>query len=151
MEINGYPNYLIYKDGRVFSKKRNIFLKASLSPAGYYRVRLYANKTNRLILVHRLVGENYIPNPDNLPQVDHINRNKIDNRIENLRWVSHSDNIHNRGLFRNNTSGHINISKHDGDWWYRNRRFNIRRTFKSKMDALCFKYIVLLKIKSGVI
>ena len=45
---------------------------------------------------HRLIGEQFIPNPDNLPQIDHINRDRTDNHINNLRWVSRSDNDKNR-------------------------------------------------------
>ena len=43
--------------------------------------------------LHRLVAQNFIPNPDNKPEVNHINANKSDNRVENLEWVSHQDNM----------------------------------------------------------
>jgi hypothetical protein len=46
---------------------------------------------------HRLIALQFIPNPDQLPEVDHINHNRVDNRILNLRWVSASDNMFNRG------------------------------------------------------
>jgi len=51
---------------------------------------------NKHYAVHRLIAEAFLPNPDNLPQVDHINRNKKDNRLENLRWVTAEENSRNR-------------------------------------------------------
>lgn len=45
---------------------------------------------------HRIIGQQFIPNPNNLPQIDHINGNRSDNRLENLRWVSVSDNQRNK-------------------------------------------------------
>lgn len=62
---------------------------------GYLKV-LYKGKYYQ---VHRLVAEVFIPNPMNKPEVDHINRNKQDNRVENLRWATHSENCENRDLF----------------------------------------------------
>jgi hypothetical protein len=109
MEITGYENYLIYDDGRVFSKKTNKFLKYNKSNTGYYDVQLYKNKKSKHLSIHRLIGLHYIPNPQNLPQVDHINRIRTDNRIENLRWVSISKN--NSNIIRPNTSGLHHIRK----------------------------------------
>ena len=66
MEISEFENYLIYDDGRVFSKKRGIFLKVSKNNRGYYLVKL-SNKIQKFFSVHRLVAIHYIPNPENLP------------------------------------------------------------------------------------
>ena len=120
MEICGFENYLIYDDGRVFSKKRGIFLKVSKNNRGYYYVQL-SNKIQKLYRVNRLVALYYIPNPENLPQVDHIDGNKLNNRVENLRWCSSSDNLKNTGPRKQNTSGFKNIcwNKEKNKWGVR--------------------------------
>lgn len=58
---------------------------------GYLRVRI----SGKQYLVHRLVAETFVRNPKNKPEVDHLNRNRTDNRAENLRWTSHSQNMRN--------------------------------------------------------
>ncbi len=154
MEIQDFPNYLIFDDGKVFSKNRNKFLKSSRTSRGYSQVILRKDGTSVQFRIHRLVATHFIPNPDNLPMVDHINRDKLDNRVQNLRWSSRIDNNQNRGKQLNNTAGHKGISYHirDNAWEYKKeyRKKKIRKRFKTKAEALCFKYIILLKIKSGL-
>ena len=84
MEITGYTNYLIYDDGRVYSKKRNKFLKPTLSrkKIGYLKLSLCDNNKKTNFTIHRLVALHYIPNPQNKPEVDHINSIRTDNRLE---------------------------------------------------------------------
>ena len=62
---------------------------------GYLRVNLYKNNSHKNYAVHRLVAEAFIPNPNNKPFIDHINTIKDDNRAENLRWVTHKENMNN--------------------------------------------------------
>ena len=152
MEINGYENYLIYEDGRVFGKKRNKFLKPGINRDGYKQVILYNEETIKSHTIHRLVAKHYIPNPENKPCVDHINRITTDNRIENLRWATVSENGQNTIKQNNNTSGHKNISysKSDNKWKFQ-KRINNKRTqkyFKSKIDCICYKFIFMLKVKA---
>ena len=63
---------------------------------GYICVNLNDNDRRRRCYKHRLIAEQFIPNPDNLPEVDHIDHNRKNNRIENLRFVSHSTNQKNK-------------------------------------------------------
>jgi len=110
MEIEGYENYLIYPDGKVQNKKTKRYLKPG-EHNGYLQVNLCKDGIYKTIMIHRLVAIHYIPNSDNKPQVDHINRDKKDNRIENLRWATRSENGQNREKNKNNKSSGIkNIS-----------------------------------------
>ena len=148
MEIEGFPDYLIYPDGRVWSKRRNIFMKGQQHKLGYMLISLNGGKTK---LIHRLVAEHYIPNPENKNEVDHINRIRQDNRVENLRWATRQENIENTGLSMKNTSGHKYIGwvKERNKWkFHRKGKFNKIKYFDNKIDAICYKFIYNLKIKS---
>ena len=113
MEIKDYPNYLIYEDGRVYTNnKRKGFLKPNVNKKGYHILNLYCNGKQKMFSVHRLVALHYIPNPDNKPQVDHIDRNKQNNHVSNLRWVTSQENIDNRDLISNTGEKYISYQKH---------------------------------------
>ena len=93
-EINGFENYSISDDGLVMNSKGE-FLKPTTDNYGYKQLTLckYGVKVNKRI--NRLVAEAFIPNPNNYPEVDHINQKRDDDRIENLRWISSSGNGRN--------------------------------------------------------
>ena len=110
MEINGYPDYLIYDDGRVFSKKRRIFLKPGINGPGYNIVGLCQDSKAKSVQVHKLVAIHYISNPENKPCIDHIDRNKLNNHVSNLRWATYSENLQNTEVRNNNELGIKNIS-----------------------------------------
>ena len=80
-------NYSITRDGQVWSHFSNRYMKLSKSTFGYLRCKVQGKD----LMVHRAVAQTYLPNPDNLPEVAHLNRNKTDNRVENLRWMSISE------------------------------------------------------------
>ena len=81
--------YVVKEDGTVFSQVRQRVLKPQKTKSGYLQVRI----DGKLLYVHRLVAEKYIPNPDNLPQVNHLNGDKADNRVENLEWCTAKQNM----------------------------------------------------------
>lgn len=90
--IKDYPHLLISRTGRVWSTTYDKELHPHLTNRGYLRVNLSKDKTVKRVSVHRLVAEAFIPNPGNLPAVDHIDGNKLNNSVENLQWITQSDN-----------------------------------------------------------
>lgn len=107
LPIQGYEGlYEVSDFGRVRSLDRIVgrhtqgdFAKAGqirtphLTPKGYARIQLSREGQGRNYMVHRLVAEAFIPNPDDLPEVNHKNGNKADNRVDNLEWITSSDNL----------------------------------------------------------
>lgn len=93
--IEGYEGrYEISNLGRVKSFYREeTILKPTTSFNGYYRLSIRINKTRKTIKVHRLVAKAFIPNPNNYPQVNHIDGNKKNNNLNNLEWCNSKMNI----------------------------------------------------------
>ena len=94
--VKGFKKYLVNKKGDVYSLSRNILLKAKENSTGYLHYRLVKNTGDTsafLYFLHRLIAIHFIPNPENYPVVRHLNDKKRDNRLENLAWGTHSDNM----------------------------------------------------------
>lgn len=88
--------------GRRFDNKY-LILKQKINRLGYCEVTLYKDGKQKTFLVHRLLAKAFIPNPKNLPAVNHINGIKSDNRLENLEWVTSSENT--RHAYERNVNG----------------------------------------------
>ena len=84
-----FPNYKIYFDGRVYTTRQNIFIKKSTDKYGYINVQLNNKGKMKNFKLHRLLAMCFFPHNSNLDkiQIDHINRIRNDNRLENLRFA----------------------------------------------------------------
>ena len=110
--LRDYPGYVIYNTGKVYSEKTNKFLKPTKSKWGYSIVHLSLNNKGRSKYIHRLVGECFIgPRPSDL-DTDHIDRNKDNNNVTNLRYISKTRNNLNRNTLKNNQSGDVGVFFH---------------------------------------
>ena len=89
-KIKGYEDYYVTKSGKIFSTLSNKELKYDRSCRGYCKVKLMDRRLGRFIAlqVHRIVATQFIPNPRNLPEVNHKDGNKINNSIYNLEWCT---------------------------------------------------------------
>jgi hypothetical protein len=90
VKIEDYPNYMISPKGQVYNSKLKTLMNAS--DEGYERLSLRNENGRFKINVHRLVAKTFIPNPDDLPVVNHIDGNKTNNDVSNLEWVSSQQN-----------------------------------------------------------
>ena len=85
--------YQVSNMGNVRRKKDNYIFKINKNSRGYRIITLTKNKKEYNLSVHRLVANTFIPNPDNLPQVNHIDGNKMNNKVDNLEWCTQSYNM----------------------------------------------------------
>ena len=97
--LEDFPNYIITSSGKIYSKSHKKYINSRLN-SGYSYVTLYNrdSKTRKDLSVHYLVAVTHIENPKNLPMVNHKNYNRSDNRLENLEWVTYSDNMKHSAL-----------------------------------------------------
>jgi hypothetical protein len=122
-QVDNFSNYWVCKHGTVVSSKRktvhtglvngkkvsfkmNKILTGTISSTGY-RIHGITNDDGdkKKMRCHRLTALAFLPNPDNHKEVDHINRNKLDNCVFNLRWISHSENQINTPLCKRKNKG----------------------------------------------
>ena len=113
VQIKDFPNYCVSNLGNIKYIKTNTILKQRFDKYGYKRVNLYDK--NRKILTkrtHRLVIEAFKENVENKLCVDHIDNNRENNNICNLRYATHQENTRNSKIRKNSTSGIKGITYH---------------------------------------
>lgn len=93
--IDNYKNYQVSNWGNVKSTKTGKLLKPFVK-GGYKVVALYNENGMKMKFVHRLVGKYFCENPNGYNEIDHIDRNRFNNYYENIRWVTHSQNMRNK-------------------------------------------------------
>ncbi len=157
VSIPDFPDYFINRKGDVLSKKWNkeIILEPAISN-GYLMVCFRKDKKSYNKRVHRLIAEIFIPNPNNYLCVDHINRDRKDNRLENLRWTTQMVNCQNQSKRNDNISGYKNIHycKRENKWRViikRNKKVVCDRIFKTIEEAVAYRNKVLKELKEVII
>jgi len=117
--IEEFPDYAISNYARVLSIRKQIFLKPWISNSGYFQIYLYKDKKRYRNYIHRLVVRTFIKEEINKPIIDHINRNKLDNSLKNLRWADYQINGANRDKFKGTSSRFVGVSfiKRDKIWY----------------------------------
>jgi hypothetical protein len=140
-DIIDFENYEVSSFGNVRNKKTELLLKPNIHRQGYHMFKPSKNNIRFTFLAHRLVACAFIENPNNYPQVDHIDRNKSNNNIENLRWVTPEQNLWNRDY------KHISI-RQSGSFmvdYSISKGIRNQTIFKTEQEAI--DYLTELKIK----
>ena len=101
-------DYEISNLGNVRNMKTNKILKNQISTSGYYDIKI----DGKHFKIHKLIGIYFIDNPNEYKCVDHIDRNKLNNNINNLRWCTYSDNLKNKTKKLNTSSKYTGVSKY---------------------------------------
>jgi hypothetical protein len=106
-KIKGHENYSVSNFGNVRNDKTERILKATPDKDGYKKNTL----NGKTMIVHRLVSQAFISNPENKKCIDHIDCERTNNNVNNLRWVTHQQNNFNRSMANKNIIGHKGIKK----------------------------------------
>jgi len=110
--------YKINKNGDIWNCIYNKIMIPHID-GRYLRIKLTKNKIRKHYRIHRLLAIQYIPNPDNLPQIDHIDRNKLNNDLSNLRWVNNQTNSINKDYVINRKGSIYQYIKKNGKIYWK--------------------------------
>ena len=139
--ITGFSNYEILNFGNVRNINTGKILKQSINTSGYKSVNIISDVNGKFFLkrVHRLVAEMFILNQNNKKSVDHIDNDKANNNVNNLRWVTPQENSSNRTSNINNSSGFKGVGFEQNKWraqiTYNKKKLHLGY-FDNKIDAI---------------
>lgn len=127
--------YKVSNLGNVMNVKSGKILKQATMKIGYKKVSLWKNNKGTSKYVHRLVAEAFLSNPNEKSDVDHINRTRTDTNLLNLRWSTHSENLMNMSMHKNNSSGVTGVHWYEKrDKWHSQIMFNRKNKFLGYFD-----------------
>jgi len=136
-QVEDYENYEVSDLGNVRNNKTGRILRSFLNKVGYVTATLCKNSKPRHFKVHRLVANAFLDRVDGKDEIDHINNIKTDNRVENLRWVTRSEN--NRNCKKKNSStGFTGVTKNGKGFRARCSKDGVAKslgTFKTAEEA----------------
>lgn len=98
-KLREYPMYRIYNTGKIYSEHYKRFIHQHDDNSGYLQVTLVGIYGRKTVKAHILVAKAFIPNPNNLPEINHKDCNKYNNKITNLEWVSKHDNMLHASIY----------------------------------------------------
>ena len=114
--LSNYPNYSVSNFGNIKNNKKNSTLKPNLHKSGYLVVQLFKEGVRRNLRVHRLIAEAFLEEFDETKYIDHIDRNKTNNKLTNLRMVTPLESCLNRGIWGKSQYKGAYFSKKRNDW-----------------------------------
>jgi hypothetical protein len=147
--IDGYDNFEISSHGRVRNNKTSRIMKLQTHNKGYVLIGLTKDKKQKLFLIHRLVGFAFLEKKDENIEVDHIDHNRANNMVNNLRWTTRSINGRNTSISKRNTSGHqgVHFNKTMEAWFatwteekQRKKYFSVKKHGEEQAKQLAINY-----------
>ena len=124
-------NYILYSTGKVFSKKKNRFLVPLNNGDGYFKVNIWYAGVSKQEYIHKLIADAFLENTNNHRYIDHIDRDKTNNDVSNLRWCSASDNTRNLAGRPRYT-----VSKKGNEHHSNEIKVEVRRLFASGLGVM---------------
>ena len=122
--IEGYENYIVSNYGEVYSLKRGkvIEMKTQINNRGYKMCGLYSNGKCKIVTIHSIVGNAFIGKREGEMTYDHIDRNRLNNRADNIRLATKSEQMINTGVSKNNKLQEKNIftkidKRYGSEYW----------------------------------
>lgn len=143
--VRSVDRYVMHDNHYRFLKGKPI--KSFPNLRGYLRVRLCKNSKAKNYFVHRLVAEAFMPNPNDLPFIDHINTIRDDNRVENLRWCSQKENCNNPL-----TREHLTYQKKNKPVYYideQGKKISFKSISEAERKIGCSHYTIAIALKEN--